>query len=194
MLGKVFRVALLLPAAWWIYEIATGQFGADPAKHYNHQTGDLALYYLLLNLAVGAAIGFGFRFPALLRFLLTGRRFLGVTTFVILMAHVFLYLAMEGFALQAFTQIVTKLYLILGVSAFSILFLLAITSNDFSVRKLGGKNWKRLHRFVHLSAALITVHVLLIEKADLVKFGSLFILLWSLQLACFVYRKTKKKH
>lgn len=190
MMGKAFRVILLLPAAWWIYEIATGNYGADPAKHYNHETGELALYYLLLNLAIGAAIGFGLRFPAFLRFLLTGRRFLGVTTFVYLVFHVFLYLAMEGFEAQAFTQIVTKLYLILGASAWLILLALAVTSNDFFVRKLG-RNWKRLHRFVHLAAALVTAHVLLIEKSDLVKFGALFVLLWALQAACFVYRKTR---
>jgi methionine sulfoxide reductase heme-binding subunit len=193
MMGKAFRLLLLLPAACWLYEIFSGQYGADPAKHYNHETGELALYYLLLNLGIGAAIAFGYRFPALLRFLLTSRRFLGVTAFVFLVAHAFLYLAMEGFEAQAFTQLATKTYLILGASAWLILLLLALTSNDLSVRKLGAKRWKVLHRFNHLATALVTVHVLLIEKSDRVKFGLFFILLWSLQGARFVYRKTQMK-
>lgn len=191
MPGKTYRAMLLLPAAWWLYEIFTGQYGADPAKTYNHATGELALYYLLGNLFLGTLVGFGLRFPAWLRFLLLGRRFLGVVTFLYLAAHVFLYLAMEGFEAQAFTQLVTKLYLILGAVAWLILFFMAVTSNDFSVRRLGFRRWKALHRFVHLAAALVTVHVLLIEKGDRAKFASFFVLLWVAQLGCFVWKKLK---
>jgi len=191
-MGKAFRVLLLFPAAWWLYLILSGSFGADPAKDFNHRTGEMALYYLLLNLGIGALIGFSFRFPPALRFLLLHRRFLGITTFVFLICHVFLYLAIEGFESQGFLQVVTKLYLILGFSAWLILLALALTSNDCSVRKLGGRRWKFIHRFVHLATALITAHVLLIEKSDLVKYGMIFTLLWSLQIACFVFRKIKK--
>lgn len=191
-MSKAFRVILLLPAAWWIYLISTGQYGADPAKSFNHKTGEMALYYLLGNLVLGALVGFGVRFPAPLRFLLLHRRFLGVTTFVFLICHAFLYLAMEGFAAQGFVQLVTKLYLILGLSAWLILLVLTLTSNDFSLRKLGFRRWKFIHRFVHLAAAIVTVHVLLIEKGDVVKWGCIFALLWALQVGCFVYRKMKK--
>ena len=191
-MSKAFRVILLLPAAWWIYLIATAQYGADPAKSFNHKTGEMALYYLLGNLVLGALIGFGVRFPARLRFVLLHRRFLGVVTFLFLVCHAFLYLAMEGFAPQGFTQLVTKLYLILGLSAWLILLVLTLTSNDFSLKKLGFRRWKFIHRFVHLAAAIVTAHVLLIEKGDLVKWGILMGLLWAIQVACFVYRKTKK--
>ena len=191
MTGKTYRAMLLLPAAWWLYEIFTGQYGADPAKTYNHATGELALYYLLGSLFLGTLVGFQLRFPAWLRFLLLGRRFLGVVTFLYLAAHVFLYLAMEGFELQAFTQLVTKLYLILGLAAWLILLAMAVTSNDFSLRRLGFRRWKLLHRFVHLAAALVTVHVLLIEKGDRVKFASFFLLLWCAQAGCFAWRKLR---
>jgi sulfoxide reductase heme-binding subunit YedZ len=193
MIGKAYRAMLLLPLLWWGYEISTGQYGADPAKTYNHATGDFALYYLLGNLFLGTLVGFGIRFPAWLRFLLLGRRFLGVVTFVFLGFHVFLYLAMEGFALQGFTQILTKLYLIFAFAAWLILFFLALTSNDFSLRLLGFRRWKFLHRFVHLAALFAMGHVLLIEKIDTVKFGSYFALLWMAQGTCFVWRKVKER-
>lgn len=190
MPGKAYRAILLLPLLWWGYEILTGQYGADPAKTYNHATGEMALYYLLGNLLLGTLVGFGVRFPAWLRFLLAGRRFLGVVTFVFLVCHVFLYLAMEGFERQAFVQLVTKLYLAFALGAWVILFSMAVTSNDFSLRRLGFRRWKLLHRLVHVAALLVMGHVLLIEKSDTVKFGSLFALLWVAQVGCFVWRKT----
>lgn len=186
MPSKIFRIALLLPAAYWTYLIFFGSLGADPAKTLNHKSGELALYYLLLNLLVGVLLSFSFRFPRALRFLLANRRFLGVVTFLYLLGHVFFYFTMEGFAPQAFVQLYTKLYLILAAGAWLILFVLALTSNNFSVRRLGARRWKLLHRLVYLAAALITAHVLLIEKSDLIKFGALFVLLWVLEGARFL--------
>jgi sulfoxide reductase heme-binding subunit YedZ len=181
MLGKIYRVALLTPIPYWVYWVFWAAHGPDPAKTLNHKTGDIALYYLLGNLAIGVLIAFRIRLPSWLRFPLAHRRFLGVLTFVVLVLHVLLYLTMEGFARQGFVQLVTKLYLILGFSAFLILFVMALTSNDVSVRRLGFRVWKRVHRFVYLASALVTVHVLLIEKIDKRLFGVLFVLLWLAQ-------------
>ncbi|MBC7420089.1 MAG: ferric reductase-like transmembrane domain-containing protein [Bdellovibrio sp.] len=181
MFSKLFRVLLLLPVTYWIYLIFWGDLGADPAKNLNHLTGPMALYYIILNLAIGILISFSFKFPKFLRFLLTNRRFLGVLSFIFLIFHVTLYFLMEGFEKIAFVQLVTKTYLILGLLAWLILLVLAVTSNDYSVRKLGGKRWKLLHRSVYLASAFLTVHILLIEKADLLKYGIILSSLWVLQ-------------
>ncbi len=133
---------------------------------------------LVLNLLIGALIAYSVRFPKYLRFLLQNRRWLGVMTFSYLSFHLMLYLTMEVFETQAFTQMATKLYLTLGVSAFSIMAVLALTSNDFSLRKLDFKRWKNLHRLVHLTLCLITVHVMMIKKADLIFCGIFFAGLW----------------
>lgn len=185
MLSKIFRTVLLAPALYWFYLIFSGNLGADPAKQLNHMTGEVALYFLLLNLVIGILISFSVRFPKWARFLLTNRRFLGVTGFVYLIFHVLLYLTMEGFEAQGFIQIYTKTYLIFGASAWLILLVLALTSNDRSVRLLGGRRWKNLHRAVYAAALLVTVHVLLIEKSDLIKYGSFFAVLWIAMLARF---------
>jgi len=189
----IFRILLLIPFVWLGWEFYSDQIGADPAKYLNHKMGQWALYYLLINLVIGALISYSVKFPKFLRFLLINRRWLGVTTFFYLIFHFLLYLTLEGFEKQAFTQILDKTYLLLGSSAGMILLILAMTSNNFSVKKLGAKNWKRLHRSVYVASALITVHVLLIEKADLIKYGILFSLLWVLQLPRLFYIKSFKK-
>lgn len=184
----------MLPFLWLSWELYSGQVGADPAKYLIHKLGQWALYYLLLNLLLGALISYSFKFPKFLRFLLINRRWLGVTTFFYLIFHFVLYLVLEGFEKQAFTQIIEKNYLILGTSAWLILLVLTLTSNNISVRSLGARNWKRLHRLVYLASALITIHVLLIEKADLIKYGILFAVLWTLQIPRLLHlRKTTRK-
>lgn len=188
MLAKLFRVALLIPAAYWIFLIFFGDLGADPAKKMVHLTGEMSLYYLLFNLVIGALVALSIRFPKSLRFLLQNRRFLGVVTFIYLIFHLMLYLVTEGFESKAFVQMISKTYLIFATMAWLILFVAALTSNDYSVRRLGSKKWKRIHRFIHLATAFVTVHVLLIEKTDLIKYGIIFSALWSLQ----TYRAIKK--
>lgn len=48
-----------------------------------------------------------------------------------------------------------------GFLALVIFFLLAITSNDYSVKKLGSKRWKSLHHWVYIAEALICAHLIL---------------------------------
>lgn len=48
-----------------------------------------------------------------------------------------------------------------GFLAFLLLFLLAITSNDYSVRKMGIKRWKQLHLWAYVIEGLVMLHLLL---------------------------------
>jgi len=193
MLSNIFRFLLLVPGFYWTYLILFSDLGADPAKNLNHKAGEIALYYILLNLLLGILIGFKVKFPVKLRFLLLNRRYLGVLSFLVLVFHVFLYFAMESFEAQAIEQIFTKNYLIFGSLAFSILLILAFTSNDFSVRRLTIKVWKRLHRFVYLASLFFSIHILLIEKADLIKYGLILGTLWLLQISRFIFSFWPKK-
>lgn len=120
------------------------------------------LFLLTANLIVGV-----FHW----RYWFSERRFWGISTFLILMLHIFFYFTNEGFEGKAFTQVITKNYLIFGLLSSLVLFVLTLTSNNLSVRKLGGRNWKRLHRSVYAVQILLFGHILLIEKADLLKFG-----------------------
>lgn len=180
--NKLYKVLLLTPIAWWIYQIFFGDLGAQPAQTLNHNTGFMTLCYLVANLWIGILISFRVKFPSWLRFLPQERRFLGVLTFIILVGHVFLYFALEAFEKKAIDQLFTKTYLTFGTLAFLTMVILAATSNNYSVRQLGGKNWKQLHRLVYLTALLVTVHIFLIEKADLVLFAAITAPMWVAQL------------
>lgn len=172
----------MTPFFYWTYLITSGGLGVEPAKELNHLIGEVALYYLLLNIFIGITIDFRLKWPNLLRPLLQSRRFLGLVAFVMLIGHVFLYFVMEAFEVQAFEQILTKRYLIFGALAFLILMALAITSFDRMVQKMTIKKWKRLHRMVHLASIFFFVHILSIEKADLIKYGFICATLFILQM------------
>jgi len=70
----------------------------------------------------------------------------------------------EGDFNVAIKQMLEKPYLWFGLSGLLILFVLAVTSNNWSMRKLKYKRWKGLHKFVFLAFFLISIHILLIEK------------------------------
>jgi len=87
--------------------------------------------------------------------LLMNRRWIGVYTFIFALIHVFL--VSEFFFDWNILKIIENKYRVLGVIAFTILVLMAVTSNDKSLRLLK-KNWKRLHYLVYAALILIIIH------------------------------------
>lgn len=136
---------------------------------------------VLANLLIGVLISFRFKFKGPLKILAQERRWLGILSFLYLTVHFGFYLILEGLELTGFEQILTKKYLIFGFGAWLILLTMTLTSNNFSVRKLGHKKWKNIHRFVHLAAILFTVHIFLNEKTNLPKYAAILAVYWILQ-------------
>lgn len=179
----ILRILFTLPFAVWICQTALQKLGADPAKSLNHKTGEMALYFIIANLIFGAlTILLQKSKPSFFKYLQQQRRFVGVISFIFLIFHFAFYLLMEGFEAKAWTQIYTKTYLILGSIAWLVMLVLAVTSNDFSVKRLGGRRWKNLHRLVYLGAAIAFFHVISIEKADVVFYSSLGAALFTLEI------------
>ena len=127
--------------------------------------------FLLLNvvLCIGPLARLDRRFLPLLY----NRRHLGVTTFLLGLAH-------GGFALFQFHALgnanpLVSLFISnprygsiadfpfqpLGFLALIILFLMAATSHDFWLRSLSAPVWKRLHMMVYLAYALLVAHITL---------------------------------
>jgi len=55
-------------------------------------------------------------------------------------------------------EISHRVYLIIGVTAWLGLVVLAATSTDGMVRRLGGMSWRRLHKGINCIALLALIH------------------------------------
>jgi len=56
-----------------------------------------------------------------------------------------------------------------GLTAFLLMFPLALTSTSGWIRRLGGKRWQALHRLIYFSAIAAVIHYIWLVKADLTK-------------------------
>jgi sulfoxide reductase heme-binding subunit YedZ len=55
-------------------------------------------------------------------------------------------------------DIAKRRFITIGLIAWLLLVPLAATSTSWSIRKLGGKRWNRLHRLVYLAAVCGVIH------------------------------------
>lgn len=174
-LGLVKSSLLLaLPLLWITYEMLHLGPSANPAKDLNHLFGRAGFYMLALNLIIGSWLAF-WPLPNNLRWLFPFRRPLGVAGTLYTATHIALHFVIEGDLSDGISAIVEARYLWFGLAGFLILLALALTSNNASVRKLG-KRWKKLHRLAYLAFGITSAHALSIEKADLVHFSSIALL------------------
>ncbi|MBB3318499.1 sulfoxide reductase heme-binding subunit YedZ [Rhizobium sp. BK181] len=149
----------LLPAAWTFYLGATDQLGADPVKTFELFLGLWTIRFLILTLAVSPArdlLGWNY-----LRY----RRALGLLTFYYALMHFTVYMVLDQ-ALDfsaVVNDVLKRPFIMFGMAGLALLVPLAVTSNNFSIRRLG-PNWVRLHRLVYIIAAAGAVHFALSTK------------------------------
>ncbi len=153
---------LLLPlalAAWNAEAIAAG---ARPVNDLIHRAGFWALMFLLITLAVSP----------LRRITRSGqfldiRRMLGVGAFCYAALHILLYVVDQTFDLgKVASEIAHRVYLVIGFTALTGLAVLAATSTDGMVRRLGGSRWQNLHQIVYVIGFLALIHYFQQTKAD----------------------------
>ncbi len=128
----------------------------DPAPLAN-QMGfiALALYILTLLPTILRIVFPQTKQTEVPKYLLKNRRIIGIFAFICAVIHG--YFLVKKRDLDLFDLKTSWIY-IQGVSTFIIFTLLAITSNDWSVKRLK-KNWKRLHSLTYLAMFLLTWHV-----------------------------------
>jgi sulfoxide reductase heme-binding subunit YedZ len=66
-------------------------------------------------------------------------------------------------------DIVRRRFITAGMTAFTLMIPLALTSTRWAIRKLGGRRWQALHRLIYASAAAGVIHYIWLVKADLRK-------------------------
>jgi sulfoxide reductase heme-binding subunit YedZ len=155
-------VVLVLPFLWLIAEAAFDLLGVKPVTEAIHQSGDWAIRFLILSLAVTPL-----RQIAHWNELITLRRMIGLASLFYALLHLSLYaLSQGGDWGKIVSEIVSRFYLTLGISVVLGLVALGVTSNAAAIRRLGGKNWNRLHRIVYVLALCGLVHYFLQIRLD----------------------------
>ena len=155
--------ASVLPAFWIAYQAATDDLGARPVTEAIHQAGDWALRFLLITLAITPAQRI-LDYPRII----LARRTLGVASAAYATLHLSLFVLDQHFdLLKVASEIVLRIYLLIGALVLTGLIALASTSTDAAIRRLGSQRWHALHRFVYGLAALAAVHFFIQSKLNI---------------------------
>lgn len=150
----VFLLALL-PFAWLFYRAATNDLGANPAEALIRASGDWALRFLCIVLAV-TPLRVITHTPALARF----RRMLGLFMYFYAVLHLLAYSWFDmGFELSDIARDIAKRpFILVGFTAIVLLTPLAATSFNRAIKALGARRWQRLHKLVYGVAGLAILH------------------------------------
>ena len=145
-------------AGWLLWLGLTGGLGADPVQKLEHGLGEAALYMLVAGLVITPL-----RKMAGLN-LLKFRRAIGLACFFFVVTHLLTWAVLDVQTLdRVWADILKRPYITVGMVGFVILLPLAITSNNWSVRKLGPL-WRKLHKTVYVAAILGAVHNVMLVK------------------------------
>ncbi len=153
----------LLPLWLMVRATLADALGADPVAELTHRTGDWALRFLLLSLAM----------TPLRRVLdqawpIRFRRLLGLYAFFYACLHLTIYVVLDlnGYWAQILEDIVKRPFITVGFLAWLLLTPLAITSTRGWIKRLG-RRWGQLHRAVYAVGILAVLHFFWLVKADL---------------------------
>jgi sulfoxide reductase heme-binding subunit YedZ len=161
----VIWTLLVLPGLWPLWPIFISHETsvlADPLKYVLHHLGFVACILLAVVLTFTPLRTLWPNWPVS-QALNRHRRLVGVAAFVYAALHLATHLIYEGgadvsFLPEILRAAVKKPFQLTGLIAFTILFVLAITSPHAVLRWLGGKLWKNIHRLAYVAAALVAYH------------------------------------
>lgn len=150
---------LSIPAPWLFYQGLTGGLGAEPINALEREYGELALKLLIVGLAI----------TPLMRFarinLVKFRRAIGLMAFLYVFLHLLVWLVLDVQILaQIWADILKRPYITIGMAGFVALVPLAVTSNNWSIRKLGPSSWRRLHKLTYAAGLLGSLHFVWLTK------------------------------
>ena len=181
----VFLVCLA-PLGLLAWQGLHGNLGANPIEVITHSTGDWTMRFLLITLSI-TPLRKLLGVPSLIRF----RRMFGLYAFFYASLHFMTWLWLDKFFdwHEMVADVVKRRFITAGMLGFLLLIPLALTSTAGWIRRLGGKNWQRLHRLIYISALAGVIHYIWLVKADLRKplqYAAILGVLFSLQDRCVV--------
>jgi methionine sulfoxide reductase heme-binding subunit len=160
-LKAVALLLLVAPAAWLVGRSLAGDLGALPIMEAIHVSGEWALRFLVLTLAL-TPLQRIFSWPKLALV----RRMIGVASFAYGAIHLALFIANSKFnVVFVASEIIQRFYLLIGFVALLGLTVLASTSTDAAISRMG-QTWKQLHKLIYVIASLALVHAAIQYKVD----------------------------
>jgi sulfoxide reductase heme-binding subunit YedZ len=156
-------VAGLAPLAALVAAGLTDNLGANPIEYITHQTGTLALGFLVLTLTITPLRRLA-KWHAVIRV----RRMLGLFAFFYASLHLMTWVILDQFfdVAAMVEDVVKRPYITAGMVAFLCMVPLALTSSTEMIRRLG-RRWQTLHRLTYAAAVAGVVHFWWLVKADL---------------------------
>lgn len=154
---SLYIIAVIPPVLMFLSAL-NGTLGVDPVKELEHEMGELGLQVLIAVLAITPLrriTGI-----SLIKF----RRALGLIGFFYIFLHLLVWLVLDVQILdQIVKDIIKRPYITIGMAGFVLMLPLAITSNNWSIRKLGPK-WRNLHKLTYPALILGGVHFVWLVK------------------------------
>lgn len=159
----------LMPLGWLAFALysdtvlGTRLMTADPVQKLDRELGDWALIFIILSLTIRPLAEI-FRKGELIAY----RRMIGLFAFFYVCLHLSAYIGLNlQFDFSEFIKDITKRnFITIGIITFSLLTPLAITSTKGMIKRLGGKNWQKLHRLIYPIALLGVFHFFMMVRAD----------------------------
>lgn len=153
----------LVPLAFLVWDWYFGQLGANPIEFFLRTTGILTLTFLFITLTV-TPLRKVFGWNQLIKF----RRMLGLYAFFYGVIHLVTYSIFDkSFDIKAILgDIWQRPFIAVGMLALTLMIPLAVTSTNGMIKRLGGKNWQKLHRLSYPIAILGLIHFFWIQKSD----------------------------
>jgi sulfoxide reductase heme-binding subunit YedZ len=194
----VVFVAALGPVAYLTWAALTGNLSANPLSDLTNETGVWALRFLCISLAITPLRRIT-GWNAIIRF----RRMAGLYAFFYGTLHFLIYVIVDRFAGLDFPEgmasfrmlrdlaasvgadIYKRPFITIGFTTWVIMLPLALTSTASMIRRLGGRRWNALHRFVYVAGITAVVHYYWLVKADIsrpVAYGTIVALLLGFRL------------
>jgi len=159
----VIFINSLVPLALLGWDAWFGKIGANPIEFFLRTTGILTLVFLLVTLSITPLRKY-YGWNQLIKF----RRMLGLYSFFYGFLHLITYSIFDkSLSISAIVgDVWERPFIAIGMLSFFLLIPLAVTSTNAMIKRLGGKNWQKLHRLTYLAAIGGVVHFWMIVKSD----------------------------
>jgi sulfoxide reductase heme-binding subunit YedZ len=161
ILKPLVWILCLTPLAGLAWIFYTGRMTANPIEFLNRYLGEWALKLLLFTLIITPLRGVT-GWAGVIRF----RRLLGLFAFFYAILHFLSYIGIEQLFnwKDIWTDLIKRTYITVGLGALIILLILAATSTKNMTKRLGGKTWKWLHKWVYVAGLAGCLHFFMMRK------------------------------